>query len=218
MDPALQSALARGFETALNRALNYDPGTQAALAELTGKLVKVVLHRPQLTFYCGFAPEGILLFSYREEPADTTIHGSVTAVASLLWRERHTLAGSGVEISGDVGLVHKLQQILANLEVDWEQILHEAIGKASTPAAADLLSFPITKFLRDSAAQVRRHVAVTPDWMRDYLTEELRMLPSPHEVAAFAADVDEVRAAADRLEARLRKLREQIEPRKPAQP
>ena len=146
---------------------------------------------------------------------DCTLTGTAPAVVGLLWREQHSLAGSGVAISGDIGLLHKLQQILANLELDWEQLLYEAIRRATTPAAADVLSYPITRLLRDSAAQVRHHAQVAPDWMHDYLTEEIRLLPSHHEVAAFAGEVDEVRAATDRLEARLRKLRQQIDREKP---
>lgn len=215
MDPAFHSALARGLEPSLNRALRYDPGSRAALGELAGRWLKVELRTPYLHMYCGFSQTGIVLSSYREDPADCTLTGTAPAVASLLWREQHSLSGSGVAISGDIGLLHKLQQILANLELDWEQLLYEAIRRATTPAAADVVSYPITRFLRDSAAQLRRHAQVAPDWAQDYLTEEIRLLPSPHEVAAFATEVDDLRAATDRLEARLRKLRQQLDPENP---
>lgn len=218
IDPALHSALARGLEVSLNRALRYDPGSQIALGRLAGRWLKVELRKPDLQLYCGFSSAGIQLFSYREEPADCTLTGTAPAVASLLWREQHSLAGSGVEITGDVGLLHKLQQILAELELDWEQLLYETIRHATTPAAADVLSAPITRFLRASAAQVRHHAQVAPDWLQDYLTEEIRLLPSPHEVAAFATDVDELRATTDRLEARLRKLCQQIDGEKQPPP
>jgi ubiquinone biosynthesis protein UbiJ len=218
MDPALHSAVARGLELSLNRALTYDPGSRAALAQLAGRWLKVELRKPQVHLHCGFSTAGIKLFSYREEPADCILAGTAPAVVSLLWREQHSLAGSGVDITGDVSLLHKLQQILANLDLDWEQLLYEAISRATTPAAADLLNYPISRFLRDSAAQIRHHAQVTPDWLQDYLTEEIRLLPSPHEVAAFAAEVDEVRAATDRLEARLRKLHQQLDREKPPLP
>lgn len=218
IDPALHAALARGLELSLNRALTYDPGSQAALGQLAGQWLKVKMRKPDLSLYCGFSSSGIQLFSYREEPPDCTLTGTAPALVSLLWRERHSLAGSGVEISGDIGLLHKLQQILANLELDWEQLLYEAIGLATTPAAANVLGYPLIHFLRTSVAQVRRHAEVAPDWFQDYLTEEVRLLPSPHEVAAFAADVDELRAATDRLDARLHKLRLQIDREKPSLP
>lgn len=216
MDPAFHSALARGLEISLNRALTYDPGSRAALSRLTGRWLKVELRKPDLELYCGFSATGIELFSYREEPPDCVLTGTAPAVVSLLWREQRSLSGSGVEVSGDAGLLHKLQQILADLELDWEQLLYEAISRATTPAAADMLNYPIARFLRDSAAQFRHHAQVTPDWLHDYLTEEIRLLPSPHEVAAFAAEVDDLRAATDRLEARLRKLRQQLDREKPS--
>lgn len=216
MDPAIQSALAHGLELGLNRALNYDPGSRAALGQLTGRWLKVECRQPHLELYCGFTPEGVTLAGCREEPADCVVTGTAPAIAGLLWRERHSLAGSGVSISGDANLLHRVQQILAELELDWEQLLHEAIRSATTPAAADLISYPLTRLLRDGAAQVRHHAEIAPDWLRDYLTEEVRLLPSPHEISAFAADVDDLRAATDRLEARLRKLQRQLNPDEPS--
>jgi len=218
MDPAFHSALARALEVSLNRALTYDPGSRTALGRLSGRWLKVELRKPDLHLYCGFSSAGIQLSSYREESPDCTLTGTAPAVVSLLWREQHSLAGSGVEISGDAGLLHKLQQILADLELDWEQLLYEAISRATRPAAADVLNYPITRFLRDSATQFRHHAQVTPDWIHDYLTEEIRLLPSSHEVAAFASEVDDLRAATDRLEARLRKLHHQLDREKPPLP
>ncbi len=217
MDPAFRSAIARGLELSLNRALAYDPGSQAALGRLSGRWLKVEFRKPDFDLYCGFTADGLTLASGRDDAADCTITGAVPAIAGLLWREGHSLAGSGVDVSGDVNLLHQVQQILADLELDWEQLLYEAIRGATTPAAADMLSYPITRFLRHSAAQFRHHADIAPDWLRDYLTEEVRLLPSPHEVSAFATDVDELRAATDRLEARLRKLQRQLNPDDPTQ-
>lgn len=218
MDPAFHSALARALEFAVNRALAYDPGSLSALGKLAGKHLHLDLHKPDLSFYIGFERNSVRVLSYLEDKPDCTLSGTGPAIASLLWRDQHTLAGSGVEVSGDIGLLRALQETLAKQEVDREQILVEAMSRVTTPSAAELLSYPIFRFIRSSAEQVRRHAAITPDWMRDYLTEEIRLLPSPYEVRAFAADVDEVRAATDRLDARIRKLRQQLDLQKPPHP
>lgn len=218
MDPAIQSAIARGLEIGLNRALAYDPGSRAALGQLAGRWLKVECRAPDLELYCGFRPDGITLAGCREEDADCVLAGTAPAIAGLLWRERHSLAGSGVTIRGDASLLHRVQHILADLELDWDQLLYEAISSASTPTAADLISFPVARFLRNAAEQARHHADIAPDWLHDYLTEEVRLLPSPHEIAGFAADVDDLRAATDRLEARLRKLQRQLNPDERPQP
>jgi len=217
MDPAFHSALAYALGTTINRALAYDPGSQAALERLAGKHLEIDLRRPDIRFYFGFDHHNVRVLSHYEGEPDCKVTGSAPSVVSLLWRERHTLAGSGVEISGDAGLISTLQDILTDLDLDWEQIFTEAFSRMTTPAAAELLSYPLIRFLRGGAQQIRRHAAITPDWMRDYLTEEIRVLASPYEVRAFAAKVDEVRAATDRLDARIRKLRQQLDQQNPPQ-
>jgi ubiquinone biosynthesis protein UbiJ len=48
--------------------------------------------------------------------------------------------------------------------------------------------------------------------LSEYLTEEARLLPTRIELDNWTVDVDELRMAVDRIEARLRRLREKEQP------
>lgn len=211
MDPALRTTVAKSLEFAVNRTLAYDPGSQAALAHLAGKSLAVRFTQPALSLYFDFVDERVRVAGYREMPADCTLTGSLPAVLGLLWREHHSLADSGVNVMGDVGVLQQLQRILTELDLDWEQALGEATAGITGPANAELLTHPLAQFLRGRGHWLRRQANTMPDWLRDYVTEEMRLLPSPHEITAFSQDVDDVRAAVDRLEARLRKLRQTLD-------
>jgi len=202
MDPTLRTALAKSLEF----VLDYDPGSRAALTALSGKVLALEITAPPFSLYLVFSESGISVSSYGGQ-ADCTLSGALPAVFGLLWREHHTLAGSGVTVAGDVGLLQKLQRILGNAEFDWEQAIIDRLAVVAGPSNASLLVHPLAQLLRDSNLWLQRQAQIAPDWLRDYLTEELRLLPSRQELAMFYQDVDEVRAQSERLEAQLRKLR-----------
>lgn len=205
MDPAFRTAIAKSLEFALKQALDYDPGSRAALADLSGKSLALEITHPPFALHLAFSGADINVSGYGDS-ADCTLSGSLPAVLGLLWREHHTLAGSGVTLSGDPGLLQKLQRILGNAEFDWEQALTDQLAILAGPSNASLLVHPLAQLLRSGNRWMQRQAQVAPDWLRDYLTQELRLLPSSEELAVFNQDVDDVRAQTERLEARLRKL------------
>lgn len=205
VDPAFRTAIAKSLEFALKQALDYDPGSRAALVDLTGKSLALEITHPPFALHLAFSDTDINVSGYGHG-ADCTLSGSLPAVMGLLWREHHTLAGSGVTLSGDPGLLQKLQRILGNADFDWEQALTDQLAVLAGPSNASLLLHPLAQLLRSGNRWMQRQTQVAPEWLRDFLTQELRLLPSPEELAVFNQDVDDVRAQAERLEARLRKL------------
>jgi ubiquinone biosynthesis protein UbiJ len=205
MDPAFRTACAKSLEFALRKALDYDPGSRAALADLAGRTLALDITSPVIDLYLTFTSEGISVSAYGES-ADCTLSGSLPAVMGLLWREHHSLAGTGVTLSGDPGLLQKLQRILGAAEFDWEQALIDPLSRFTGASNAGLLLHPFAQLLRGAQDWSRRQAQVAPDWVRDYVIEELHLLPSPQELEVFYQGVDEVRAQTERLEARVRKL------------
>lgn len=210
MDPVFRTAFAKSLEFALNQALDYDPGSRAALAALNGKSLALEITRPALSLYLSFVEPGPVV-SACGDAADCTLSGPLPAVLGLLWREHHTLAGTGVTVAGDPGLLQKLQRLLGGAELDWEQALIDRLAAVAGPANASLLVHPLAQLLRGGNAWLQRQARVTPDWLHDYLTAEVRLLPSAQELAVFYQDVDEVRAQAERLEARIHWLRKALD-------
>ena len=194
LDPSLQVALAAALEAAINHALSLDPGTVAAMEKLEGKRLALHLQPPnlQIVIQLGYP---ISVASRADTPADCQLSGAPWAFLQLFTGEQHSLAKSGVALSGDTALLSALLAILSKLDVDWEAPLVKWLG--------DLPGHGLASVLRSQAQWLRQSAAKTPYFIGDYLTQELRLIPSAPELDDFCQQVDEVRAAAERLGARL---------------
>ncbi|MCW8195375.1 hypothetical protein F6455_11305 [Proteobacteria bacterium 005FR1] len=196
-DPTLLSAACAALETAINGALRYDPGSRYALARLAGKVLAVELTQPSLTLYLEPQSDRIRVAGHFEGEVTTRLRGSPPAMLSLLRSDRLNLAGSGVEVFGSTGTLEQLQQIIRNLEIDWEQALTEMTG--------DLAGHQGAEALRGVGNWLSGRQQTFERLLGEYLTEELSTTPARAELEHFYREVDELRLAADRLEARLAK-------------
>lgn len=199
VDPALLTAAIAASNKAIATALVYDPGTQAALQALDGKVLKINCTAPELSVYAVIEGGGLRLCSHYEQVAHCSLTGSAGALISLLWHDNHSLADSGVTVSGEPSLLSSMQQLLKRLDIDWQQPITDALGETA--------AFPLTRLLSNQSLWLRQRVQRLPDWLSDVLTEELQLLPSADELALFYQDVDDLRADSDRLEARINQLR-----------
>ncbi len=198
LDPVLARLLAQAGETALGRALQYDPGTKAALTGLEGRLIAFEFTQPRFDLYFTVIDGLPRLLTYTEQIPECRLRGSAAAIASLTWEERSTLANSGVELIGSPQLLAQLKQLLGNIDLDWEEPLNALLG--------DVTGHALAQGLRQMGHKVRRSTGKLPGYVAEYLTEEARHIVSDRELQPFFRAVDELRADTDRLQARLAEL------------
>ncbi len=112
-----------------------------------------------------------------------------------------------VSIDGDSGVLMSLAEVLQDLELDWEYEASRWLG----PVGAQLLGTGVrtpTRWLRESGDSLRQDLA-------DYLTEESRALVGQQEAEARFSEIDDLKLALDRLEARIERLAHNLAPEKP---
>jgi ubiquinone biosynthesis protein UbiJ len=197
MNPMLLTATLAGLETLINAALEYDPGTRIALANIKGQVLAVSVTTPAMTVYITADDDGVRLMSQWEGPVDTRLHGSLTALAKLA-RNEHGFVGSGVEVIGSTALLVELQRLLKNLDIDWEDALSEKMG--------DLAGHQTAEVIRSGMNYTRERTREMNRLLGDFLTEEFKAAVPSAELDAFYQDVDAVRLHLDRLEARINRL------------
>lgn len=203
LDPALLSAAARAGERAINAALKYDPGTLAALNQLEGRVIAIQSTEPALTLYLQVGNEQVHLLTHCEEAVACRLRGTLANLTRLvLTHPQHSLADTGVEVTGQPQLLSHLQQLLKEVEIDWEEPLAEVLG--------DVPGHQFARFLRTQWNWHRTHLPKVPGLLSDFLTEELRMLPDPVEVEHFYQAIDSLRADTERLQARLAHLQQTL--------
>ncbi|MBR9909842.1 MAG: hypothetical protein GYB33_05755 [Gammaproteobacteria bacterium] len=199
IDPTLISAATATLEAAIDKALRYDPATRQRLQQLAGKSLAIELTELQLTLGVYFEEQGIALSTHIEEPS-TRLKGSLPALLLIARDPGTSLAQAGVEAEGDTSVLLAVRDIGSDLELDWEEALNDWLGDVAGHQLAQVLRGQVN-WLRERANSGRRLVG-------EFLTEELRAVPSPSELQHFSEQVDQLRLASDRLQARFDRLRD----------
>ncbi len=196
----LQQSALSAAEQVIHTALQYDPAACREIAELDGKVVLLTSTLPPMTLYLVLAGGRIHLHNHWEAAPDTTLRGTLPALAAVAVRggDRLSLANSGVTASGDEDVLRRVSRMLKRLDIDWEALLAELIGDVPAHMVGQSVR-SATAWGRDSGQRVSRRVQLA-------VTEELRLLPGRAEVDQWRGQVNHLRQDADRLAARLARL------------
>ncbi len=196
-----QAALA-ALEAAVNAGLALDPETVTRLAALSGKVIAVELEGAGVTLFLLPGREGLRLMGRYDGEADTKLSGTPLALLRLRGGQPGEGLFSGdVKIHGDVELGRRMQRILGELDIDWEEHLSHLAG--------DVVAHQLGNLARGAMRWGRRAAENLQRDMVDYVQEERRDLPSKGELDEFLAAVDTLRSDLDRLTARIDRVQRQ---------
>jgi ubiquinone biosynthesis protein UbiJ len=203
-------------EAMFNR--NIDASSQAAMLaqRLNGTSLQIDVEG--LTQVRASVQGGRLsLLAGDDSPADAVISGSPPALWSLLRagaaargpaRARAGTAGRGdpkraaAQIRGDAEIANLYKEFFAAARPDAEEELSRWVG--------DLPARQLSRFATGLHTWLARTRRVAGENIAEYLQEEGRDVPSRTEAAEFLAAVDAAREAADRLEARIKRLERRL--------
>ncbi len=196
----LTTALLAGVEAGLNRVLALDATALPRLAALEGRVIAVDCTAPALRLYLLPGSEGLRLAGHWAAPADCTLRAPVSRLLQLAMRRDKTavLHAADVELDGHSACLLDLAAILQDLELDWEGALADWLGPLGAVAVARPLQ-GAGQWGSDSLASLRLNLA-------DWLAEESRALLGRREAEARFAELDHLKLALDRLEARSERL------------
>ena len=191
-DPAIKTTVLAGLEKQFNAALALDPVTVIQLSEMAGVVVEVQCSEPEFQCYVFLEKEGVRLAGYHEGETDAGIRGSIVALADLVAKRDQAIdAVPGLESWGSTDVLNRLSAIHQSVEFDWETVLCRCFG--------DVGGHLLAKGFHFASSQAEKIKTAAADNLEGYLQEELRLLPSRNELAAFAADVAELKLAVDGL-------------------
>ncbi|WP_395764295.1 SCP2 domain-containing protein [Stutzerimonas balearica] len=205
----LRQALLASAEQGLNRVLRLDPTALPRLARLAGRIIEIDCSAPAMQLFVLVEEDGLRLASSWAADADCRLRAPASSLVRLLVSRQKTavLHEPQVSIDGDSGVLMSLAEVLQDLELDWEYEASRWLG----PVGAQLLGTGVrtpTRWLRESGDSLRQDLA-------DYLTEESRALVGQQEAEARFNEIDELKLALDRLEARIERLAHNLAPEKP---
>lgn len=159
--------------------MSLNPEIQVYLQALAHKTISINLHGIE-TIYCIFSDTYLQTSRQKPQHIDTEIF----------------LNFNKTKVHGDSEAAHALQQLLAKINIDWEEELSKYTGDVIAHQ-----SFYVFKQLR----QYQQYASNSLEEMiTEYLQEESGLLPTKYEVDEFMHDVDQLRLEVDRLEARIK--------------
>ena len=123
------SIIANNIERLINRVISLDEETSGKLSGLNGRSVKIEFINISLNVRLLIIDGGINLSEAADQEVDVTIRGTPTQLLNYLVAQGSNDNRSGaLEVIGDVGLAQNLQNIIRNLEIDWEEQLSHWVG------------------------------------------------------------------------------------------
>lgn len=208
-DPALQTAAFSGLAFIINKALELDPATTQRLGELEGLVLEIHCQSPELKAYCLPSAQGFELRSFHDpELISASLSGNLSDFVTLLQAsdKAAALVNGKLSVSGDSGHFLKLQAIMADLDLDWEQALSTLFG--------DVASHQLGRFIRSSFSFGQETRNTLERHVEEFLHEEARLLPPKLELENFYDDVRLLHSQSERLQARISRLQQKIADRK----
>ncbi len=184
-----------------NRLAQLDDKLLEGFESLQGKSIAIEIIDLQQTIICYPGAAGIRLSM--QEPAedvDATIRARLIALLNLATQSEKvsTSIQEGISFHGDVAVAQRLQKLLANVDIDWEEVLSKQLG--------DVAGVQLYRLLSQAKSVVEQSVNSILQSGSEYMQEEVRVTPAPVELERMRADVTRLRHDVDRSEARLKRL------------
>jgi ubiquinone biosynthesis protein UbiJ len=185
--------------TVLNRGIAASSRAQALCERLEGRALAVHVEGLPLKFVARVASRQIALLRAGEVVPDSTVSGTPLSLLALAGPDsERQLRSSAVTVSGDAEIAQSFQELLRAARPDLEEELSRLIG--------DVAAHQIGNLVRAASGWGRKAAETFTANVSEYLQEESRDLVTRTEIEEFLAGVDELREAADRLQARVARL------------
>jgi ubiquinone biosynthesis protein UbiJ len=196
----ISAALFASLEQLLNQAINLDPDAASRLAPMQGQVIQLDLLGSGLTIYMIPEPQGFQILSHFEGQPDCLLRGSLLDLANMRSPadSADQLFNGSVTIEGDTALAQQFGEFFNSLDIDWEEQLSRLTG--------DIAAHQIGSMARGFVAWGKQLNQTVNLNLKEYLEEELRLLPGRYEMEPFLQNVDRLRDDVERLEARIQRL------------
>lgn len=189
------------IENIINHALHLDARSPSRLKKLQKKylLISVQLKNKDKNFHLQFSESGLHFLETPGQTPEVIIKGPLRAFLNLAFNKNpQSAARLGLNFEGDLATLEAIQTLFLSLDIDWEELLSHWTG--------DIIAHQIGNFIGYAKTRKTEVLQATTESLGAYLKESPQQLPAPSEINAFISDIDQLRSAVDRLEARVARL------------
>jgi ubiquinone biosynthesis protein UbiJ len=198
---SIQSALLATAEIGGNRLLALDEIALQGCAEMQGCCIAIDITDLDFQLYCHPGSGGLRLS--RQAPpreVDASISGRLMALVNLGTQDDKlsTSISERVSFHGNVALAQKVQRMLTELDIDWEEALAQHTG--------DVLAYQVHQRARKFGEWLQSSADSLLQTSSEYIREEARLSPTQPEYRQFKSHLTGLKNDVARAEARLQRL------------
>jgi ubiquinone biosynthesis protein UbiJ len=199
MNP-LEAAL-RPVASVLNRNIRETTPARELCKKLDGTVIAVRVRNTALATWFVVHEDMLELMTDCDAEPDVLISGSLLTLARMAGSSgMAALRDGSLELSGDTHTAERFQRLLSLAKPDIEEELSSVVG--------DVAAHRLGEIARGVGNWGRSARSTMGANIREYLQEESRDVPSRYEADRFADNVSALRDDVERLEARMRRLRD----------
>lgn len=188
----------KALQTAINHALSLDADIASKIQPLRGKVLHMVISPLDVNFFIRFDEKNLQLLDTWEGEVNTTIHSNplgLIRLSILPASKARSLFNDKIRLSGEVETGQQVKALFDNLDIDWEGHLAHFTG--------DVVAYQVGSILNHAKNFTRQFTKSMRLNTRDYLQEELRLLPTAMELEDLFADIDALAMQVERLQAKV---------------
>lgn len=201
----LAQLVSSGIERVFNHLLKLDPDSFVGLKKLAGKQLSVAIHELPWPLLFSFSDQVDVLVIMPDDDVKGDCHlaMSVATMQKLTDTSQITrlIQNKDLVLEGDMAIAQQFSQLISELNIDWEEQLSKYTGDLFAHKAFSTGK----KWIQNTKAQTNR-LATT---FADAVIEEKRIAAPAILVVDFCDQVNELRSATDRLDAKLSRLERQ---------
>lgn len=192
--------LVGALEVALNRYLGLEPEVSADAGALAGRVIELRVNAPAWSFFIEFTDAGVRVLDSLERAADVTVSGALPQLMRLAWQVSQGESGvpQGLAVEGDTEILTRFNRLLARVGFEPEEFAAKFVGDAT--------AHRVTQGLQSLLGLARRTASTLALDSAEYLREETGDLARASDVEEWTVQVEDLRDAVDRFEARLLRL------------
>lgn len=197
----MKTFLYKTVEAGFNHYLALDPESERRMRALEGKRISLHLLGINHTYHWLIKDGQMCVDVDPTETPDVLIKGTPLSLIhmSIAKTNRKHFFKEDVSIEGNLELGQQIIDLFDEMEIDWEEYASKIVG--------DVSAHQLGRIMRGFGDTLNRFSESVTQNVNEYIHEEALIVPPPEALQDFFHDIDALRMDADRLEARVKRLR-----------
>lgn len=190
---------------AINSYLNLDPESKMRVKKLSGKAIAIELLPFHFHFQCVFSENKVEVYSDELMETETQIRGTPLQMMGVMINKenRQQFFAEDIVITGNAELGQQVIALFDELQIDWEEHMAQFVG--------DVPAYHVGRFVKKIGSWLRHSENSFSQDINEYVHEEAGLFPSSEAFQDFFNDIDALRMDVDRVEVRIKKIKENVE-------